>query len=217
MDKQLIDDIFQDIKPKKSDLTKFKIMDAFLELVEKTDFDHVKVSGIIQKAGITRSTFYFYFSDIYDLTEYIEDQLISGMPFLPAKNTQISTIVPRSLPTASECLPLGWIQEWFQYIDRFHYQFKVLLGPHGNPQFRNRVKKFLYSSFQTQMDRDGVHHDDLRKHYLDTMTELQLMLLTRYLQDNGSDCLSIDQIIDILNTTRVGGLYLSFLEQQTLH
>jgi len=47
------------------------IMTAFLELLKSKTFDKITVKDIIQRAEINRNTFYYYYSDIYDLFEAV--------------------------------------------------------------------------------------------------------------------------------------------------
>ncbi|MGI2263988.1 MULTISPECIES: TetR family transcriptional regulator [unclassified Staphylococcus] len=57
----------------KSDLrvikTRKSIMQAFIQLSSDKDFKSITVKDITQEALINRATFYYHFSDIYDLLE----------------------------------------------------------------------------------------------------------------------------------------------------
>lgn len=50
-----------------SKFTKLRIMDTFLELLNKKSLDKLTVKDIIETAEVNRNTFYYYFEDIYDL------------------------------------------------------------------------------------------------------------------------------------------------------
>lgn len=58
--------------------------EAFLELLEKKDFDYITVKEICTKAGVNRSTFYLHYETVADLleesTKYIIDQFMDYMP-----------------------------------------------------------------------------------------------------------------------------------------
>ncbi len=47
------------------------IFDTFVDLLEKKPFDKITVKDIVETCGINRNTFYYYYSDIYDLLEEI--------------------------------------------------------------------------------------------------------------------------------------------------
>ena len=47
------------------------IYETFISLLEKKPFDKITVKDIVETCGINRNTFYYYYSDIYDLLEEI--------------------------------------------------------------------------------------------------------------------------------------------------
>lgn len=64
------------LKPRiteKSVFTRMCIAEAILCLLKDTDFDHLKVSSIVKKAGVSRMTFYKYYATPYEaLTDYLK-------------------------------------------------------------------------------------------------------------------------------------------------
>ena len=63
-------------QPKKT-TAESNIKEAFIELYKKKPLHSITVSEIISKAHISRSTFYFYFEDIFDLYAECEKDIIS--------------------------------------------------------------------------------------------------------------------------------------------
>ncbi|ANK38642.1 TetR family transcriptional regulator [Staphylococcus equorum] len=67
----------------KSDLrvikTRKSIMQAFIKLSDEKDFKNITVKDITEEALINRATFYYHFSDIYDLLDKVlaEELLIN--------------------------------------------------------------------------------------------------------------------------------------------
>ena len=58
------------------------LIDAVKSLLEKRQFDDITVQNILDEAGVSRKTFYRYFSDKYDLVnayynDYIMESVIS--------------------------------------------------------------------------------------------------------------------------------------------
>lgn len=51
--------------------TKKLIFDTFIELLRKKPFDRITVKDIVDTCEINRNTFYYYYSDIYDLLEEV--------------------------------------------------------------------------------------------------------------------------------------------------
>ncbi|MBR2579010.1 MAG: TetR/AcrR family transcriptional regulator C-terminal domain-containing protein [Clostridia bacterium] len=54
-----------------------KIKRVFIDLLQDKDISQITVSEICKKAGISRNTFYLYFTDVYDLAEKFTDSYCS--------------------------------------------------------------------------------------------------------------------------------------------
>ncbi|MBB5182841.1 TetR/AcrR family transcriptional regulator [Catenisphaera adipataccumulans] len=52
-----------------ADFTKVAIMKTFLEYLNKKPFNKITVKDIVKDTGVNRNTFYYHFTDIYDLLE----------------------------------------------------------------------------------------------------------------------------------------------------
>lgn len=57
--------------------TKRSIYNAFIELRAKKPLEKLTVKELCEKAQINKSTFYVYYHDVYDLSEKIENEVIS--------------------------------------------------------------------------------------------------------------------------------------------
>lgn len=70
---------FKGNEHKKSRLrTKAALSDAFLTLLSKKTFDEISVSNIIDLAGYSRTTFYSYYQDKYDMIDkMIDDEVVA--------------------------------------------------------------------------------------------------------------------------------------------
>lgn len=55
------------------------IKNAYLNLISTNTGSKITVRQVCQKAGINRATFYAHFLDIYDLSDTIQDQMLSQM------------------------------------------------------------------------------------------------------------------------------------------
>ena len=197
---------------RKSSTTQLRIIDAYLKLMEDVDFDKVAVSDIVQQAGVTRSTFYAYFEDIYDALEYVESELVAHMP-RPKKAPDAPPLErPSHAPTAEECEPPAWYAEWFGSVEYFQWQLGVLLGPHGNPQLPHKVRKAIREAHAMQMRLDGFVAEELQGWLLNALAEFQLRMAKEFVRACRADeSPSIELPVYSLNTIRVGGWYLRFI------
>lgn len=55
--------------------TKQNIRDSFFKILKEKPINKITVSDIIRKADINRSTFYFYYDDIFDMIEQINNEI----------------------------------------------------------------------------------------------------------------------------------------------
>lgn len=56
--------------------TKRLLRQALAELMNEKEFKHITVKEIAERADLNRGTFYFHYTDTYDLKEKVEDELV---------------------------------------------------------------------------------------------------------------------------------------------
>ena len=79
----------------KSDLrvikTRKSIMQAFIKLSDEKDFKNITVKDITQEALINRATFYYHFSDIYDLLDKVlAEELLINLNYEDFKDNKLN-------------------------------------------------------------------------------------------------------------------------------
>ena len=57
----------------KRNRTKIAIADAFIQLLNENTIDKITVKMITDAVGCSRKTFYYYFTDVYELTRFVCD------------------------------------------------------------------------------------------------------------------------------------------------
>ncbi len=63
--------------PEITDATRNKLIQSFCTLYKEKPVSRITVKEITDLAGYNRSTFYQYFSDVFSLLEYVEDEMIA--------------------------------------------------------------------------------------------------------------------------------------------
>lgn len=127
---------------------------AFLDLLKENDLHSVSIRQLVQKADVSRSCFYSYYSDKYELLQEIEDELIAGFVVIMKKVRQHSVgyfyegITHRNYPIYTE---------YFTYIKQHQEVFTILFSARMGDDFTNRFSRAIAKT----------RHDTLRYWHLD--------------------------------------------------
>ena len=130
------------------------ICEKLLDLMEEQSFFSIKATAFIAYAGISRSTFYFYFDSLYDVLQMIEDEFMEGL--LPE-----SEIVETARAKQPTKLGASFISK-VDYIERHKRTIRILTGENGDPSFVprliNRNKRINREGLRgsSKLDADGI-------------------------------------------------------------
>ena len=122
--------------------TRKNLMDAFWDLYSKNGIGKVSVREIANKAGYNRSTFYEYFTDVYDVLEQIE---ASVLPDLKKHQDIMSNPGIHS--------PLGHITEVYSRNKKYYV---VLLGKNGDPAYQEKIKNAFKTLARSHLQALGM-------------------------------------------------------------
>ena len=202
-------------KTNKSENTKRHIVSSFLLLMHEKPWEKISVIETCRKAEITRGTFYQYFGDIYDLIEQLEHSLISDLnrrlAAIPEKPQGIIRI--RDFPDKFNYAPPPSFLVWFEFCGDHRDALIALFDrKNGDPYFVKKVKSILKDSIESVMENEGTANDYLRSHFLTVFMELHILAAQTWLEneDENESPISVDDIVNLLNTMRVGSQYLSY-------
>lgn len=120
-------------KPEQTEMTRNSFLDAFWILYEKRSIEQITVKDICNMAGYNRSTFYQYYTDVYDLLHKAEDQFLAD----------IGKSVVMIVEQAQNWDLASMIQAVFKLLERNNRYISVLFGPHGNTAFTHRLVENL--------------------------------------------------------------------------
>jgi AcrR family transcriptional regulator len=108
-------------QPEITERTRKSFTDTFCELYSQKPIEKITVQEITNKSGYNRSTFYQYFTDIYELLSYIENEVLS---YLKAALKNESPLPVQSI--------LLLFEEKGTYLS-------ALFGDYGNIRFFERL------------------------------------------------------------------------------
>lgn len=171
---------------------------SFIRLYEQCGIDRVSIRAICEDASVSRTMFYRYFDDKYQVLESIEDELIENM-------RQINRhLVDVPLNEYRQGDPFPVFVDTARYIRSQEAYFRPLLNVHGDPQFIFRWKKQIRADVRQKFD-----HDNITTFNLDVVTELFAAaivgLYTYWFFENPG--LSCEELSEIAGNLLCGSLY----------
>ncbi|QQZ60434.1 TetR/AcrR family transcriptional regulator [Paenibacillus sonchi] len=114
-------------QPETTEKTKQMFIDVFCELYSQKPIEKISIQELANKSGYNRSTFYQYFSDIYELLDFVENNLLNYIKEELAKKE----------------LSMHTVQNALHCLDKREYLsiLNALLGDYGSTRFLERLKR----------------------------------------------------------------------------
>ena len=130
---------------KRETLTKLKIKNAFVELVNEKGMESLTISDIARKAKINRGTFYLHYVDKIDLLEQLETDVLLDLEVIFEKYDKGITNEP------VEIIPYEAILEALKYVRNDFAFVSALMNISGNSKMRERLKQLIRETIQKQI------------------------------------------------------------------
>ena len=116
--------------------TRERIIASFLKLIEKTDFNQITIAAITKEAEINRSTFYYHFTDKFQLMDKIQEEVLKTAIFpkltlQKTVNTQTITMALQAIISSQTDLKL--------YCQKAYQEFK----PKVDQEIKNNLREIL--------------------------------------------------------------------------
>lgn len=124
--------------------TQALLLQGLIQLMEEKDIKDISVKELSDLADINRGTFYLHYSDVYDMLGKIEEELFQ----------EFNTILERDLAASNTDLviPKPVLLDLFIFLDHNRSLARVLIGPHGDLTFLNRLKELVKEKLRIMMD-----------------------------------------------------------------
>lgn len=113
--------------------TKKLMAQTLFQLMQKKPLTEISVRELAEQCDINRGTFYMYYQDIYDMLNQIEDEMFQRFNTILAE--QEANIEAR------ETYP--FLRALTSFAEENKPMCKVLLSPHGDMRFLERLNKLL--------------------------------------------------------------------------
>lgn len=116
--------------------TKKAIMDAYAALLDAPDGGHITLNDLLQKAHVSRSTFYRNYDNVGDVMSEMEAIIIRD---LLTNGSELYT------PPQSDSANMPSYANYFQARVLYSHRkwIRAISGPNGDPRFRSRMIQLI--------------------------------------------------------------------------
>lgn len=111
--------------------TKKKLRDGLLSLMEKKPINEISVKELTELVDVNRGTFYFHYTDIYDMLKKMEEEFF----------VHFCEILQDTVPRGEAAYT--YLKAIFSVLDENRQFCKIMLGPNGDMQFVEQIKKLV--------------------------------------------------------------------------
>lgn len=131
--------------------TKRKLRDGLIELLKEKHASEIKVKELCEKVDINRGTFYYHYTDIFDMINSIENE------FFESFNEIIKSMDDSK---RSKEAAFNIIQMVFEFFDKNAELSATLIGPNGNMSFLQQLKDLVDDKCSDVWNEAGSHMEE---------------------------------------------------------
>lgn len=152
-------------QPEITNKTRQVFIDVFCELYSQKPIEKISIQEIANKSGYNRSTFYQYFTDIYDLLDFVEKDLLT---YIKEELTNKDGSPP-TVQNGLHCLE-----------NRKHLStLNALLGDYGSLRFLERLKREITLDLDLNLPQNESITPYLIEFHISTSLSLFRLCLQR--------------------------------------
>ncbi len=178
--------------------TKQNLLDAFWELYCTKRIEKITIKEITTRAGYNRSTFYEYFTDVYDVLEQLENTLIAKLQELPLQQ----------LSSPDDPFPFEALVSMYSHHSKY---LVVLLGDHGDPAFQGRVKASMKPMIKATLVARGAKDDFELDYTLEYALSAMIGILSYWFNQENPP--SIEKLMELLTDLSSEGVMRKLMSQ----
>jgi AcrR family transcriptional regulator len=134
--------------------TRKVLQDSLIALMKEKSILNITIREICDRSGVSRSTFYTYYKDQYDLLRQLEEQA----------SLEAEKILRRYTRTGQK--PGGEVtaimQDLLQYVVNNSNSIQVLLSENGDTSYQKKYFKHAIKQIQQAVEAIGIKQPDKR-------------------------------------------------------
>lgn len=127
--------------------TRSLLRQGLMKLMSEKDINEISVTELTELVDLNRGTFYLHYDDIYDMLQKIEEELFTEFQQIMNKNFNEEKDSAPDSPS-----PLGVLQDIFAFLEANRETARVLMGPHGDLNFVNRLTDLVTVHMQNALE-----------------------------------------------------------------
>lgn len=132
------------------------LREELIKLLETKDIKEITVKELTEAADVNRSTFYFYYEDIYDMVKQMQNEIYDVF---------YETVIDSSEKVTQVEEYVGYIKRFFDFCKDNEIQCKFVLSNDINNELTEKIKKAVRSNIP---DSRLVYPATSPAHYLTT-------------------------------------------------
>ena len=167
-------------------------MDSFWKLAKSHGLLHVTVSEVMSLAGYNRGTFYVYFSDLNDLIQQTEEEILSDIKEELLQGFDRHADDPHSI----------FYRRLIHVITKYDDKIFILLGSSGDPTFTKRIREDASCFFRQFIGSDAFSE---KQDYIAAYTISALIGTLTYWYEHGKK-VDLQEMLLIIEKLYVHGV-----------
>lgn len=198
-----------------------ELVRVFLRFMADTPYQKIRVRDITEACHLSRTAFYRSFEDVYDMMEQLEKRLLERLSlyrcapcrrgadaaagqYAGAASERAADGVEEGVQLAQPVgRPFESIENWFREIIRLRPLIAPVIGPCGDPYFKERLSAQLRVELNEMMDDDRAPKDRLRPYYVAQQAASYLGLMSYVVSvPSERDLISVREMANIANVAR---------------
>lgn len=137
-------------QPEVTDATRKAIVNAFWTIYQTTPIDKISIKNVADAAHVHRSTFYRYFTDIYDVLNELETTVMEEITV--TIQTKVQPMQIADLLSHADLI-VSALKDYAPILSH-------LTGPNGDSNFRDKLQEEMRKMFHRFVPNNGTLEAD---------------------------------------------------------
>lgn len=157
--------------------TKTQLRNGLAVLMQTKSISEITVKELVDAVDINRSTFYLHYTDIYDLLQKTEDDLLEQIKNIIHEHAKTDDTTEATFP---------FMEDIFETVDANREIFQALIGSNGDISFTHKVEDIIAQNTIYRLEKmfpDNVQ--DLKYYYSFCLTGAVGLIKTWIAENSG--------------------------------